>query len=211
MSHAETVRMFQRASVRAGINLQYSQGFNPHPRLSLPLPRSVGLESDDELLTAAVKVDRNDDRKDSNLPEQIDVEKIKNAISVQLPTGCEVLSVAVAEGGRSFQPQMATYLLQPGRCCDNRDLENKIKHLMESDSITLDRCREPQGPPRRIDVRKFLKSIRLEKTESGKIRIIVECRVSPAGAIRVDEILKILELDQKKLTAPVRLIEVRWT
>ena len=50
LSHAETIRLFERACVRAGIKLVYSQGFNPHPKLSLPLPRTVGVESDDDLL-----------------------------------------------------------------------------------------------------------------------------------------------------------------
>jgi hypothetical protein len=50
LSHAETSRVFQRACARAGIPVKYSAGFNPHPKLSLPLPRSVGVESDDELL-----------------------------------------------------------------------------------------------------------------------------------------------------------------
>ena len=54
LSHAETLSLFQRACVRAGIDLCYSQGFNPRPKLSLPLPRPVGVESDDELLAVRV-------------------------------------------------------------------------------------------------------------------------------------------------------------
>ena len=50
LSHAETMRLFQRACVRAGVKVAYSQGYNPHQRMSLVLPRSVGVESDDELL-----------------------------------------------------------------------------------------------------------------------------------------------------------------
>ena len=50
LSHAETVRLLERACVRAGLRLRYSEGFNPHPKLSLPLPRPVGVESDEELL-----------------------------------------------------------------------------------------------------------------------------------------------------------------
>ncbi|MBW7991664.1 MAG: DUF2344 domain-containing protein, partial [Planctomycetes bacterium] len=43
ISHAQTLSVFQRACVRAGIEIRYSQGFNPRPRLSLPLPRPVGV------------------------------------------------------------------------------------------------------------------------------------------------------------------------
>ena len=52
LSHHETVSMLQRALIRAGVRLIYSQGFNPRPRLSLPLPRAVGVRSDCEMLCA---------------------------------------------------------------------------------------------------------------------------------------------------------------
>ncbi len=50
LSHAETARLWQRACTRAALPVRYSQGFNPHPRMSLPLPRPVGVAADEELL-----------------------------------------------------------------------------------------------------------------------------------------------------------------
>jgi hypothetical protein len=40
--------------------------------------------------------------------------------------------------------------------------------------------------------------------------VIVECSVSSAGSIRVDEILKLLELDTEKLAGPIRRTAVGW-
>ena len=54
LSHRETMTMFDRALVRAQVKLKYSEGFNPRPKLSLPLPRSVGIASDAELLVKFV-------------------------------------------------------------------------------------------------------------------------------------------------------------
>ena len=39
LSHRDTMRAWQRVFVRAQMPLRYSQGFNPHLRFSLPLPR----------------------------------------------------------------------------------------------------------------------------------------------------------------------------
>ena len=50
ISHRDTVRVFQRALARAALPVAYSEGFNPHPRLSLPLPRAVGVASEAELM-----------------------------------------------------------------------------------------------------------------------------------------------------------------
>jgi len=50
MSHLDLMSTLQRAFIRAGIKLKYTQGFNPHPSLSIALPLSVGLSSLCELI-----------------------------------------------------------------------------------------------------------------------------------------------------------------
>ncbi len=50
MSHLDTMRLFQRAFKRGGLNLKHTQGFNPRPSVSIALPLSVGVESYCELL-----------------------------------------------------------------------------------------------------------------------------------------------------------------
>ena len=50
ISHRDTIRVFQRALARASLPVRYSEGFNPHPRLSLPLPRPVGVASEAEII-----------------------------------------------------------------------------------------------------------------------------------------------------------------
>lgn len=50
ISHLDLMRCFQRSFRRAGIMLRHSEGFNPHPYLSILVPLSVGYESECELL-----------------------------------------------------------------------------------------------------------------------------------------------------------------
>ncbi|MDD7408470.1 MAG: TIGR03936 family radical SAM-associated protein [Anaerovoracaceae bacterium] len=50
ISHLDMLRVFQRAFRRAGIDLSYSNGFNPHPRIGFAMPLSLGFESDAEYL-----------------------------------------------------------------------------------------------------------------------------------------------------------------
>ena len=90
LSHAETSRVFQRACVRAGIPVRYSQGFNPHPRLSLPLPRPVGVESEDELLVVKLCEDREAAPFESRAEREA---AMKQALAEQLPEGMDVLAV----------------------------------------------------------------------------------------------------------------------
>jgi len=104
LSHAETLKLFQRACVRAGIKMQYSRGFNPRPKLSLPLPRTVGVESEEDLLCLQAN-------RDVNGPGLADyLLRIKAGLSGRLPKHCELLSIEAEAPNVSFQPISATYI-----------------------------------------------------------------------------------------------------
>ena len=49
ISHLDLMATMQRAFSRAGLELKYSEGFNPHPLISILLPLSVGTASVCEL------------------------------------------------------------------------------------------------------------------------------------------------------------------
>jgi radical SAM-linked protein len=207
LSHAETVRVFQRACARAGIRIQYSQGFNPHPKLSLPLPRSVGVESDDELLCLRVPpqlLAKQERGVSSELP--LEVEELKAGLSEHLPEGIELLSVTIAQANMSPRPFAATYVLPVRQEYLDESLNAGIEHLLASESIKVQRTLDERHSRfKNIDVRGFIKSIVL-KNES----VVVECRITPAGAIRVEEILELLGLDMEKLAAPIRRADIQW-
>jgi radical SAM-linked protein len=204
VSHAETLKIFQRACVRAGIPLQYSEGFNPRPKLSLVLPRPVGVESDEELLCFRVN------RDSSLITGTADEHRIQTELAAQLPEGCELLSVSIVEAGTSFQPSSATYVFPTRRDVLNERMQSTVDRVLASESLPVQRFRGPPAdakgsPVKNVDVRIFLKSIELDDRS-----IIVECKISPDGSIRVDEILGLLELDESKLSGPIRRTNVQW-
>jgi uncharacterized protein (DUF2344 family) len=220
VSHAEMLKLFQRACARAGIEIQHSQGFNPHPKLSLPLPRPVGIESDDELLSLWVhKNIRAKEHKDINAQTAYDLctydlcSLIKDRLSEQLPEGCELLSVSFAQTNKAVQPSSATYIILVQREYLNDKLWARIEGLLESHSLIIERSMDTKASRlrtqdsrlKRINVRPFIKSI--ETNDSG---VVIDCIISPAGSIRVEEILKLLEIDVEKLAGPIKRTNVRW-
>lgn len=44
LSHLDILKLFNRALMRAGLPVAYSEGFNPHPKISFGPPRGVGIE-----------------------------------------------------------------------------------------------------------------------------------------------------------------------
>ncbi len=50
ISHLDLMRTFQRAFLRADIPIKHTEGFNPHPFISIALPLSLGFSSKCEIL-----------------------------------------------------------------------------------------------------------------------------------------------------------------
>ena len=78
LSHLDVMRTFQRAFIRAGIRVRHSEGFNPHPKMSIALPLQLGCESICELMDASILEGPED---------------MVSTLNCVLPEGIEVLSV----------------------------------------------------------------------------------------------------------------------
>jgi radical SAM-linked protein len=77
ISHLDLMATMRRALRRAGIGLEYSKGFNPHPYMSVALPLPVGCESVCELMDFRPK--------EPSLPDTA-----MQALNASLPEGLEV-------------------------------------------------------------------------------------------------------------------------
>ena len=50
ISHLDLLRCFERAILRSGLPVEYSQGFNPHQKMTFALPLPVGVTSECEVV-----------------------------------------------------------------------------------------------------------------------------------------------------------------
>lgn len=82
ISHLDLMRAMTRAVNRAGIPLWYTEGFNPHPYLTFPLPLTLGVESDRECM-------------DIKVEDGVSLEKIKEGFDGIMPEGLEVYDVTL--------------------------------------------------------------------------------------------------------------------
>lgn len=199
LSHAELMRVFQRACIRADLALDYSHGYNPRPRLSLPLPKPVGVESEGDLLCLRLKGPSD--------PEEASAAEISRRLSDLLPEGLEVLSVRIMPKKASYQAEAADYrfLLKADLISDEL-IRVKTQTLLARESIIVDRRDgDERTAARQVDVRPFLESIEVADHE-----IKVHCRIFQAGSVRVGEILELLELTKEQLAGPIRRTAIRW-
>jgi radical SAM-linked protein len=214
LSHAETLRVFQRACVRAGLRIRYSEGFNPRPKLSLPLPRPVGVESDDEMLCLrAAREPLPSNGAAAERRNRSDESRIKDALACQVPEGCELVSVVAAEPGVSFAPCSVTYVLPVRSEYLTEELQATMERLSAAEHLVVQRTIHKGASKssrraiksRNVDVKGFLKSLKLADKS-----IVAACEISPAGSVRVEEILKLLGLNEGMLAGPIRRASVQW-
>jgi radical SAM-linked protein len=81
ISHLDLMRLFMRALRRANLPIKMTEGFSPHPKISLKRALKLGVESDNEEATVILK-------------ELIKPEEFKERIQEQLPEGIEIKSVS---------------------------------------------------------------------------------------------------------------------
>lgn len=79
-AHLDLVRTVTKAIKRARIPVRYSEGFNPHPRLSFATAMSIGLESTYEFMD--IRIDKN-----------VDLDAVREALRASLTEECLVREV----------------------------------------------------------------------------------------------------------------------
>lgn len=169
------MRLFARAVRRAGLEIDYSQGYNPKPRLSLTLPRPVGLTSQTDLLVV-------------DLPEPIEPGEFCRRLAQHLPAGIE-MTRDFRFVGRAPQPVVAEYCLQlPPE--SRSGLDRKIKDIMQKTKLPVERLGKKSGRTQPVDIRKYLERLEFD---SGELSFSVSC--GPGGSAKPAEVLALLDLD----------------
>ena len=85
ISHLDFVRLFHRAVRRAGLPFIFSQGFNPHPVMTVAQPLSVGVTSDCEYMRVGLDLD-------------CDGDYVKAKINGALPPGYRIIAAKKVKG-----------------------------------------------------------------------------------------------------------------
>ena len=156
LSHLDQQRLFQRAFRRAKLSLEYSQGFNPHPKMSFALAMSVGLTSDCEYGEVNLLDELNSDeflvRMNAVLPDGLEIIRAKvceaetNSLSSSIEKSCYLLKVRLA-------PEIAFVTV-----ADN------VESFLKRPEIMIEK-RNKKGKMVEKDIRQFIQSISVSQSD----------------------------------------------
>lgn len=162
ISHLDLMRTVTRAFMRAECRLKYSEGFNPHPNISIALPLSVGCESICEVM-------------DFKMLEDMPCDEIKNRLSVQFPEGIEVLDIYEPERKvKEIKWLSVSGVLE----FDDRSAEDMVEKLntfYSADSIVIEK--KTKRGVGKSDIRPAIKEITFEPDcENVKMNALISAQ-----------------------------------
>ena len=191
ISHRDTVRMLTRALVRSGLPIAYSQGFNPHIRMALLLPRPVGLATDGDLAVV-------------HLREPRDPDQIASQLRAELPEGACLLGVQALEDGRRPELASVTYELELGAEA-GVNLPSTIRNFLDSNSAIIQRQDRlgQEKPP--LDVRPLVQEVGFE---NGTLTFLTRFLDNRTAAPR--DVLSVLSLPWENLRHRTRRRNIGW-
>ena len=183
ISHLDLMRLWQRALRRAGIPLAYSQGFTPHPRLSLAAPLAIGVTSGGELM-------------DIHLAHRVSPHFFIKTVGQQLPASidiAEVVDVSPALPSLQSQVQFAEYEVRVETGQGSDEVEASLRSLLDLDTLPWQHARDTGI--RRYDLRSLIESLWLIDCRPPACILGMRLRCDSKGTGRPEQVTAALGFD----------------
>jgi radical SAM-linked protein len=176
ISHLDIIRLWQRALHRAEIPLAYSEGFNPHPRISLAVPLAIGVTSEAELM-------------DIFCTKWVSPHWFSAAVSRQLPPGIEILQVYpinLSQPSLQSQVRYAEYKVEVETEKESRDIESGLSSLLSAEHLPWQHQRDTGI--RSYDLRALIDNLRLIDYHRPYCTIGMTLRCDNSGSGRPEQV-----------------------
>ncbi len=183
ISHLDLMRLWERTLRRVCVPLDYSQGFNPRPKMAVAAPLPVGFTSRGEVM-------------DIILERRISPYNFAKGLAPHLPPGLELLSVEdIYPKLPSLQSQVhaAEYRVivasdGPQEEMEGKLLAERVQQLLSAEQL----LRHRRGKD--YDLRPLIEDLWIEGKEAGGWVLGMRLRAGSRGAGRPDEVLDALGL-----------------
>jgi radical SAM-linked protein len=177
VGNLDLLTIWERAARRAGLDLEYSRGFHPQPKIQFAAPLPLGFSSRCEIL-------------DMRLNQDLDISKVAGRLQSVLPAGLAVGQVESIEPGAPALPskvQAAEYEIDITPGLEKAELERRIDALLDAPSLP----RQRRG--KRYDLRPLIERMQVsEGSDASKAKVLMRLSAKEGATGRPDEVLDAL-------------------
>ncbi len=167
IGHLDIMRYFQKAHIRAGLDVAYSEGYNPHQIMSFAAPLGVGLTSDGEYLDIAVNSSKSS-KESIELLNNVMVDGIEILEYKKLPDDSKK-SMSLVAG--------ADYYVYPKSECHVFDeiatLQNRIQDFLNQSEILV--TKKTKKSEATIDIKPHLYQFKADFYNSREEQLLNQC------------------------------------
>ena len=195
LSHLDYMNVFMRALLRSKLPAAWSEGFNPHLKVSFASALSVGVTSDCEYV-------------DFELTAPIAEPEVLQRLNAQLPKGMEILRLKKLRG--KVQPVMSLVDLSRYEVRLPFDkkyfdaAQNSIKNFNATPEIKFTRITPKKT--RELEIKKYVAEPIKIALFGEEIMINLAIRITATGSVKPSEILQILH---ERFNFPVDVANAR--
>ena len=177
IAHLDLSRVFERALRRAGIPVAYSEGFNPHPKISFGSALAVGVEGECEYV-------------DIELRQEMEIGEVVGRLHEQLPMGIRLLEGQVlVPGAKALTAVLnrASYTMRIPMALPitPERLAEAIRAWLERKQVTYAKFNK-KGQVEK-DIRPWVKKLTGE-IRGEDILLDLEVEVGNQGSVRPEEV-----------------------
>ena len=193
ISHLDLIRVWHRAFRRAGIELAYSEGFNPHPRISVAVPLALGVTSSAELM-------------DVFLVQPLSSHVFCCKLEPHLPFGLGIMQAFVVpldEPTLQSKIRFAEYAVRVSIPSETPIYE-EVGALLAKDTIPWEHMRDTGL--KSYDLRALIDSLWIESVSDGVCTLGMRLRNDASGAGRPEQVAKALRLESPLSIHRTRLV-----
>ncbi|MBQ8001644.1 MAG: DUF2344 domain-containing protein [Ruminococcus sp.] len=162
ISHLDLNRCMLRAVRRAELPIWYTEGFNPHPFVTFPLPISLGICAKRECMDIRIT------------DESYDISQIPERMNRYLPRGIQVFDATYPE----LDPKFICYAKYSASInadgVEESDLRTQILKLCDLDSVIIQK--KSKAGMKDVDVLPYIKVMEFASDDSCSFTVIL-----PAG------------------------------
>ena len=183
VSHLDYANLFVRACKRARLPMAYSEGFNPHMKVSFASALSLGAASDAEYV-------------DFEMTEPLPPQEVMVRLQKHLPQGAQMVRLRLLEGRhRALMADVdeARYRITVPYTGEFAPVCESVRRYNAAESAVWHRVTPKKN--RMIETKEYLKTPVSVQAENGRLLFWMNLIVTSAGSVKPAEILGVMVQD----------------